>query len=278
MIRHSWSRSYVLLGLLVIAAAAPQAAADWLVTTDGEQIETAGPWEVRGRLLVATLVDGRTVSMRASTVDLPASERLTAETARAAEQEPAAEAQAGEPAPRKKAAIVLTDADFTRRAPRPVMEEENAGDEGEPDEAVSALDEAEQRYDGDFSPNVRPVAATRARVLAAAGEVDAGLAWARRQALSATDGATYLREYEHVTLVRVLLADHAVSGNQASLADATALLDRLLPAAEQGGRTGVARRHCVHPHLRRTPFRGEALGHGDDGGFRRRIGRAPAPG
>lgn len=137
MIRHSWSRSSVLLGLLVVAAAAPPAAADWLVTTDGERIETVGPWEVRGRLLVATLADGRKVSMRASTVDLPASDRLTAEMARAAEQEPAAEDQAGETAPRKKAAIVLTDADFTRRAPRPVMEEEGAGPEGEAGETAA---------------------------------------------------------------------------------------------------------------------------------------------
>ncbi len=40
------------------------AAADWIVTTDGERIETRGPWEVKGRLVVMTLADGELASMR----------------------------------------------------------------------------------------------------------------------------------------------------------------------------------------------------------------------
>ena len=43
--------------------------------------------------------------------------------------------------------------------------------EGEVAAAVDLLEEAERVYVGDFSPNVQPIAATRARVLAAAGEV-----------------------------------------------------------------------------------------------------------
>ena len=43
--------------------------------------------------------------------------------------------------------------------------------EGDIATAVDLLEEAERVYVGDFSPNVQPVAATRARVLAAAGEV-----------------------------------------------------------------------------------------------------------
>ena len=37
--------------------------------------------------------------------------------------------------------------------------------EGDPDGALDLLDEAARRYNGDFSPEVRPVAALRARVL-----------------------------------------------------------------------------------------------------------------
>ncbi len=105
--------------------------------------------------------------------------------------------------------------------------------------AVGLLEEAERVYVGDFSPNVQPIAATRARVLAAAGEVAEALAWARRRGLAATDELSYLREYEHLTLARVLYADHAASGRTTSLAEAAGLLDRLLPPAEAGGRLGV---------------------------------------
>ena len=53
--------------------------------------------------------------------------------------------------------------------------------EGDTATAVGLLDEAERVYVGDFSPNVRPVAAVRARVLAASGDVAEALAWARRR-------------------------------------------------------------------------------------------------
>ena len=105
--------------------------------------------------------------------------------------------------------------------------------------AVDLLDEAERVYVGDFSPNVQPVAATRARVLAVAGEVAEARAWARRRGVSASDDLSYAREYEHLSLAHVLYADHVASGRATSLADAGALLDRLVSAAEDGGRLGV---------------------------------------
>ena len=46
--------------------------------------------------------------------------------------------------------------------------------------ALGLLDEAQRVYTGDFSPNVRPVPALRARVLAAQGRVGEALAWAAR--------------------------------------------------------------------------------------------------
>jgi LuxR family maltose regulon positive regulatory protein len=65
------------------------------------------------------------------------------------------------------------------------------------------------------------------------------LAWASRRGVTPTDDLTYLHEYEHVTLARVLLADHAASGSAAPLAAVGPLLDRLLAAAEAGDRTAV---------------------------------------
>ena len=46
--------------------------------------------------------------------------------------------------------------------------------------ALQLLEEAERVYVGDYSPNVQPVPATRARVLAARGDVAGALAWAQR--------------------------------------------------------------------------------------------------
>ncbi|HEY5848815.1 MAG TPA: LuxR C-terminal-related transcriptional regulator [Microlunatus sp.] len=104
--------------------------------------------------------------------------------------------------------------------------------------ALTLLDEAQRVYLGDFSPNVRPVPALRARVLAAQGNVAQALDWAREQSLSVDDNLSYLREFEHITLARVLLARCAADGDVSSLHQVARLLERLLSAAEAGGRTG----------------------------------------
>jgi LuxR family maltose regulon positive regulatory protein len=90
----------------------------------------------------------------------------------------------------------------------------------------------------DFSPNVRPIPALRARVLAAQGRVGEALAWAREQGLSAADDLSYLREFEHVTLARALLAQHRAQRSESALHDPARLLRRLLRAAEARERTG----------------------------------------
>ena len=95
--------------------------------------------------------------------------------------------------------------------------------EGDLSTALELLDEAERVYVGDYSPNVQPVHATRARVLAAQGDVAEARAWARQHRVAPDDDLTYLREYEHVTLARVLLAEHAATGSPESLQDAAAL-------------------------------------------------------
>ena len=104
--------------------------------------------------------------------------------------------------------------------------------------AASLLDEAERFFVADMGPVVRPVPATRARVWLQQGRVADALAWARGAGLSAADDLSYLREYEHITLARALLAQHRHMRDEHSLRDASALLARLLPAAEAGGRTG----------------------------------------
>ncbi len=106
-------------------------------------------------------------------------------------------------------------------------------------DALALLDEAERVYVGDFSPQVHPIHATRARVLAASGDVAGAAAWARQHELSADDELDYLREYEHLTLARVLLAEHRAVRSPEPLRQAVSLLDRLLAAAERGSRFGT---------------------------------------
>ena len=111
--------------------------------------------------------------------------------------------------------------------------------QGDTATAIELLDEAGRVYLGDFAPNVRPVAATRARLLAASGNLVEATAWARERGIAAGDEPTYLGEYDHLTLTRVLLAEHAATANQSALADAITLLNGILPAAQEGGRTGI---------------------------------------
>jgi LuxR family maltose regulon positive regulatory protein len=110
--------------------------------------------------------------------------------------------------------------------------------ERRPADAVRLLDEAERVYLADFAPNVRPIPSLRARVRVAQGELGEALRWAREHGLSPDDDLSYLREFDHITLAHVLLARYDAERNERSLQDAARLLERLRPAAEEGGRTG----------------------------------------
>ena len=111
------------------------------------------------------------------------------------------------------------------------------GAEGDHASALALLTEAERVYDGDFSPNVRPVPAVRARALLADGRLGEAVSWAREQQLSADDELSYVREFEHITLARVLLARALAERDESLRHDAARLLRRLHDAAEAGGRT-----------------------------------------
>jgi LuxR family maltose regulon positive regulatory protein len=104
--------------------------------------------------------------------------------------------------------------------------------------ALDLLNEAEHCYVSDFFPNVRPVPALRARVWIRQGRFGEALRWVREQGLSVDDDLSYLREFEHITLARVLLARCQGEREEPSLHAAARLLQRLLLAAEEGGRTG----------------------------------------
>lgn len=97
--------------------------------------------------------------------------------------------------------------------------------------AVELAEEAERLYFTDFSPSVRPPVAVKARLWVIQGALQEAARWARDQGLSADDEVAYVREFEHATLARLLIA-------QERAGEAQPLLDRLLSAAEVGGRVG----------------------------------------
>lgn len=109
---------------------------------------------------------------------------------------------------------------------------------GDLDAALDLLQEAERLYVTDLFPHVRPIAALRTRVWVAQGRLGDALGWVREQRLSAEDELSYLRECEHITLARVLLAQQKSDRAGRFTLAAMGLLDRLLKAAEEGGRTG----------------------------------------
>jgi len=111
--------------------------------------------------------------------------------------------------------------------------------QGDPDTALDLLDEAERWLHFETPiPDLRPSAAFKARVWVRQGRLAQALGWVRERGLSAADDLSYLREFEHVILVRVLIARYKSDRVERYIHEAMALLERLLKAAEEGGRTG----------------------------------------
>jgi LuxR family maltose regulon positive regulatory protein len=114
--------------------------------------------------------------------------------------------------------------------------------QGDPEGALELLNEAERLYVSDFFPNVRPIAELKTRVWVAQGRMGDALGWVREKGLSVEDELSYLREFQHITLARVLLArsryknDHEAADR--SILEVMGLLERLLKAAQAGERTG----------------------------------------
>jgi len=110
--------------------------------------------------------------------------------------------------------------------------------QGDLDSALDLLDRAERLYDSALSPNVRPIATRKIRVWVAQGRLGEALGWAREQGLSVENELSYLHEFDHITLARVLLARYQSDRADSSISGVMGLLERLQKAAEEGGRVG----------------------------------------
>jgi LuxR family transcriptional regulator, maltose regulon positive regulatory protein len=103
---------------------------------------------------------------------------------------------------------------------------------GDLDGAITMLDRAEPLFLHGYFPDVRPIAATRARLRIVQGRFHDARAWARERGVTATDPPTYLAEYDLLTLARLLIAE-------GDPRDALDLLDGVLDAAQAAGRDGT---------------------------------------
>ncbi len=112
---------------------------------------------------------------------------------------------------------------------------------GDLEAALFRLDEAGRAYVKNPVPDTRPIEALKAKIYLKQGRLDLAQDWARERGLSADDEISYLGEFEHLTLVRVLMAEYQNRQGRQALAQATqaiGLLERLLKAAEAQRRTG----------------------------------------
>lgn len=102
--------------------------------------------------------------------------------------------------------------------------------------ALTLLDEARRQYVRTPVPDVRPLAALQARIHLRQGKLDQARAWVVASGIAPDDAPHYLREFEHLVLARLLIAEYRRDRNARALRDALGLLARLLRAAEAGAR------------------------------------------
>jgi LuxR family maltose regulon positive regulatory protein len=111
---------------------------------------------------------------------------------------------------------------------------------GNPNQALATLEEFAQlaRQRNFFAPLIARGDAAKARVWLAQGDLLAAVRWAETSGLRVDDEPNYPQEEEYLTLARVFIAQGQGEPSAGPLDDATNLLDRLLGAAEDGGRIG----------------------------------------
>jgi len=103
---------------------------------------------------------------------------------------------------------------------------------------LEELNKAEQLYYRNILPEYQTVSALKARVWIKQGRLNDAQAWARKQQLSVTDELSFAHEFDHLTLARLLLAQHRKEGLESALNQAHGFLARLNAAAKAGNRFG----------------------------------------
>jgi LuxR family maltose regulon positive regulatory protein len=103
--------------------------------------------------------------------------------------------------------------------------------------ALKLLNEAEQLYFRVPVSEFRPIAARKARLWIAQGRLHEAHQWATARGLAVDDDLSFLRQFEHITLARLLLTSYHRERHERTIQAASGLLARLLQAAEAGAWT-----------------------------------------
>ncbi len=111
-------------------------------------------------------------------------------------------------------------------------------EQGDIDGALRLLDEAAELFAQIHIPDFRPVAVLKVRVWLAHGQLTEAQRWVSERGLTIDDDLSFLREFEHITLVRVLIAQSRNEQSDNAHHQVIDFLERLLHAAEVGERMG----------------------------------------
>jgi LuxR family maltose regulon positive regulatory protein len=104
-----------------------------------------------------------------------------------------------------------------------------------PDEALRLLKQASEQYVPGFFPDLRPIPAHQARIYIVRGRLTDAREWVRASGADQQRGS-YLDEFNQLTYVRLLLAEHREQAGRAKLDEAEARLADIARSAEDGGR------------------------------------------
>jgi LuxR family maltose regulon positive regulatory protein len=100
------------------------------------------------------------------------------------------------------------------------------------------LNEAERLYYRHPIPDIHPLTALIAHAQLINGNLAEAIQWANERKLSVDDDLSYLREFEHLILARILIAQYRIENDEDLLHGTLKLLDRLLKSAEDDRRKG----------------------------------------
>jgi LuxR family maltose regulon positive regulatory protein len=109
---------------------------------------------------------------------------------------------------------------------------------GDLDAAVALLDQAQPLYLPGFFPDVRPIAALKARIHIVQNRLPDAWDWAHDHQITAEDEPTYQNEFNHLTLARLLIAQYRHDHDSAGLGPAIKQLDQIVAAAQDSDRGG----------------------------------------
>jgi len=107
---------------------------------------------------------------------------------------------------------------------------------GDLDGALNLLDEAQRLYIRTPLPDVQSIEAMKARIWIKQGNISKAMEWVGQKGLSTKDELSYLNEFEHITLAKILLAQYQIDSLDDSFQDTSKLLVHLLKVAEDRGR------------------------------------------